>query len=75
MEATAKNLYTTESTHPGLTTIKTTLYDLIEAIDEEMDPGEEWMVATTVLQLLDTGHAKFLRDQFIRKNNTEHARS
>lgn len=62
METTAPNLYTTESAHPGLTTIKTTLYDLIEAIDEEMDPGEEWLVSRSVLHLLDTGKARFLGD-------------
>lgn len=61
MEATAEDFYTTESASPGLTTIETTLYELIGAIDEEVEPGEEWLVAQTVLHLLDTGQAKFLR--------------
>ena len=62
MEVTAQNFYTTESTHPGLKTIKTNLYELIEAIDEEREPGEEWLVARSVLHLLDAGKARFLGD-------------
>jgi hypothetical protein len=30
--------------NPGQTTIKTTLYDLIEAISGEVDPGEDKMI-------------------------------
>jgi len=59
MEATAQNFHTTEATLPRVTTIKTTLYELIEAIDEEVEPGEEWLVAKTVLHLLNTGQAIF----------------
>ena len=41
------------------TTIKTTLYDLMTAISEEVQPGEERLITETVLHLLDTGHIKF----------------
>jgi len=64
MEATAKDFLTTELTRPGLKTIKTALYDLIEAIDVEIEPAEEGLVAESVLHLLDSGQAKFLRDEF-----------
>jgi len=63
MEATARNFYTTETALPRLATCKTTLYDLIETIDEEVEPGEEWLVAKTVMHLIDTGKVTFVNDE------------
>ncbi len=62
MEATAEDFYMAESARPRLTTIKTTLYELIEAIDEEVEPGEEWLVVKTVSHLLNTGSVTFFND-------------
>ena len=67
MEAIAKAFNSLESARPAVTPIKTNLYELIEAIDEEMEPGEEWLVAKTVLHLIDTGNAKFLGTDLIGK--------
>ena len=42
------------STPPELITIKTTLYDLIEAVNDAAHPGEERLVTAIVLDLLDS---------------------
>lgn len=42
--------------------IRTTLYDLIEAINGEVEPEEEGLVITTMLHLLYTGRVRFLRE-------------
>jgi len=42
--------------------VYTTLYDLIAAVDEAIEPGEEDFVAPIVAHLLRAGHAQFLRD-------------
>lgn len=55
MQAMAHTFHTVEQAHPGLTTAKTTLYQLIEAISGEVQPGEDWLVVETVLDLIDTG--------------------
>jgi len=49
-----------KSGHPKTATVVTTLYDLIEAISEEMKSGEDSLVVQTVLHLIDTGKLKFL---------------
>lgn len=41
------------------TVIETTLYDLIEAVNAVMQPGEEELVVPTVMHLLDTSHVTF----------------
>lgn len=41
-------------------TIRTTLYDLIEAINDEIGPDEEQLVVATVVHLLQTGRVRFL---------------
>ena len=51
-----------ERTLARSTTITTTLYELIEAISEEVQSGEGWMVSEVVLDLLDTSHIRFSRD-------------
>lgn len=43
-------------------TLRTTLYELIEAISEEVQLGEDWLVSEVVLDLLDTSHIRFPRD-------------
>ncbi len=42
--------------------VYTTLYDLIAAVDAEVEPGEEACVAPIVAHLLRAGHATFLRE-------------
>jgi hypothetical protein len=41
-------------------TIKTTLYDLIAAINSEVDPADDHLVVATVMHLLNTGRVRFL---------------
>jgi hypothetical protein len=43
--------------------IKTTLYDLIEAIHSEVGPEEEALVIATVMDLLKSGRVRFLCNQ------------
>lgn len=52
-------LATEEVKNPGQTTIETTLYDLIETISGEVDPGEDKMIVTTVSRVLNSGRVKF----------------
>jgi len=44
------------------TVVYTTLYDLIAAVEAEVEPGEEARVASIVAHLLRAGHAQFLRE-------------
>ncbi len=44
------------------TVVYTTLYDLIAAVEAEVEPGEEACVAPIVAHLLRAGHAQFLRE-------------
>ncbi len=60
MQAMAQSISTVASTYWESTTTKTTLYELIEAISEELQPGEEHLVSTIVLHLFDTRRIKFL---------------
>jgi hypothetical protein len=41
--------------------IRTTLYDLIAAINDEVSPEEEGLVVATVMYLQCTGRLRFLR--------------
>lgn len=43
-------------------TIRTTLYELIDAISQEVGHGEDWLVNEVVLDTLDTSHAKFVQN-------------
>jgi hypothetical protein len=47
------------SDNKGSTTIKTTLYELMAAISEEVQPGEERLITEIVLHLQSTGRIKF----------------
>jgi len=60
MEAIVQTFDTIEPVRPKLTAVKTTLYELIGAINDAVQPGEDWLVVETVLDLFDTGQAKFL---------------
>ena len=62
MEAMTQTISTAKPAHWKSTIIKTTLCELIEAINEELQPGEEHLVSTIVLHLLDTGKIKFTGD-------------
>jgi len=64
MQPMAQTLPAMGLAHPELNTIATTLYELIEAIGEEMRPGEDRLVTETVLHLFDTGQVKFSEKMF-----------
>lgn len=49
-----------EGQAPGRTRLVTTFYDLITALHESIEPGEEDLVTAAVVQLLNAGHVKFL---------------
>ena len=66
MEAIAHDLQMEETIHPELSIIETNLFELIGAINEEVAPGEDWMVTEIVSDLMETGKISFLG---FRKNN------
>ncbi len=45
---------------PPFHTITTTLYELVEAISEELEPGEDWMISAALVDLTKTGRIRFL---------------
>jgi hypothetical protein len=49
-----------EPAQSDLAIISTTLGELIEAIDEVVEPDEDHLVTEVVLHLLDTGRIRFL---------------
>ena len=51
--------------------VSTTLYDLIAAVDAEVEPGEEACVAPIVAHLLRAGHAQFLREVDVELHGTD----
>jgi hypothetical protein len=57
-----KDVMTPERAEAPHTVVYTTLYDLIAAVDAEVEPGEEACVAPLVAHLLRAGHAQFLRE-------------
>lgn len=58
-----------EQTHPELSATKATLYELIDAISGEVQPGEDQIVAEVVLHLFETGQAKSLSPDIKDKSN------
>ena len=44
----------------GSNTTRTTLYELVEAINEQVLPEEDWIVTNVVLELLETGRVDYL---------------
>ena len=60
VKAMAQTFETVEPVQLRLGTIKTTLYGLIEAINDAVQPGEDRLVVETVLDLFSTGQVKVL---------------
>lgn len=65
MEAIAQTVDIVEPVQ--LITIKTNLYELIGAINDELQPGSDERVVETVLDLFDTGRITFLNPASIRR--------
>ncbi|MDH3799023.1 MAG: hypothetical protein OEU55_04295 [Desulfobacterales bacterium] len=42
--------------------IQTSLFDLIIALQEEVYPFEDWIITEAVLELFETGQAKFVTE-------------
>lgn len=57
------------SSSQPFTGVATTLYDLMEAIQEEVQPGEEALVPHIVRRLMDRGRITFLDDAAARSAN------
>lgn len=49
-----------EGQAPGRTRNVTTLYDLITALHESIEPGEEDLITAAVVHLVNAGHVKGL---------------
>jgi hypothetical protein len=60
MEPTAQQFSAYESRNLSPHTIRTTLYKLVEAINEELEPGEDWMISATLVDLASTGRLRYL---------------
>ena len=39
---------------------RTSLYDLIEAVSDEIEPGEDKLIPETIQHLFNTGQARFI---------------
>ena len=68
MQPMTQTLPAMELAHRALNAIATTLYELIEAIGEEVRPGEDRLVTETVLHLFDTGQVKLSEKMFNRRD-------
>lgn len=55
MRAAAQHLSPEVSRHRPATVITTTLYDVVEAVQEEVSPGEEGLVTEVVANLFNSG--------------------
>jgi hypothetical protein len=60
MNKTAKLLSDGAQNGAELNTVETTLYELIAAINEDVLPVEDWVVTDAILELFESGRAKFL---------------
>ena len=61
MEAVAYAQRRTDLYRPAAITIRSTLYDLIEAIEEEIEQGEEELIAPVLLDLIESRKVKWVR--------------
>jgi hypothetical protein len=61
MEALAYTHRRTDLYCPTAITNRSTLYDLIEAIEEEIEQGEEELIAPVVLDLIESHKVKWIR--------------
>ena len=64
MGAAAQSHHTAATARLRANSITTTLYELIEAINEEVGPGNGQLVTETMLYLLDTGKIKVSRKTY-----------
>jgi hypothetical protein len=62
MPAMIDDVTTPERARVTRSVVHTTLYDLIAAVNEAIEPGEEAYVTPVVAHLLRAGHARFRRD-------------
>jgi hypothetical protein len=62
MHTPAHGIADPEQLQGASTTIETTLYDLVEAISSEVEPGEEDLITATLVHLLNSGRVKFCGD-------------
>ena len=60
MEAIAQDFDMKESLHSDRPTIHLTLYELIEAINEEVDQGEDWLVTEVILDMFNNKQIRFM---------------
>ena len=60
MQQLAPNTLPSEHGQSEQAPIVTTLGELIEAINEEVEPEEDYLVSRTVSHLIDTGRIRFL---------------
>jgi len=66
MEAAIKIYHTEEQALPELNTLEaTTLHDLVEAISEEVEPKEDWLVTEIVMDLFLKKQIRFLNSKEI----------
>ena len=42
--------------------LQSCLFDLILALQEEVDPIEDWIITEAVVELFETGQAKFITE-------------
>ncbi len=62
MKPTTQTISIIEPAHQSSRSVETTLYELIEAIIEELQPGEDHLVPTIVSHLFDTEKIRFIGD-------------
>lgn len=69
MQPMAQAFPSTKQADPELSINETTLYELIHAISEEVQPGEDGLLAEVVLDLLETDQIKLLGTAFRVKSS------
>jgi hypothetical protein len=62
MSTPAANVLSPTQTHPDRNSTYTTLYDLIEAISEQVAPDEDQLVTATLVHLINSGQVRFADD-------------
>jgi DNA replication initiation complex subunit (GINS family) len=59
MQLTTKNFSPFKRRYPQQTVVKTTLYELVDAISDEVLPDEEKLVVEVVVNMFNTEKIKF----------------
>lgn len=59
MQLATKNFSPFKIEYSQSTVVKTTLYELIDAISDDLLPGEEKLVGEVVVNMFNTGKIKF----------------